>query len=164
MSSQSIQENPTSSNTVVGYLKIPDIAGESNAVRFEDQIEIFGLSSLIEQGSAARVGKGRRRARAQVSPMYVVKRIDSATPYVMLASMQGKSFPDMVITLVESESSNQIAYFIVTLENVTIIKHQFDSSSNRQEIISLSYENITVKYVSNDGSEHEITFDVAAGV
>lgn len=164
MNVQSIQENPTASSTVIGYLKIPDIDGESNAARFEDQIEIFGLSSLVEQGREAQVGKGRRRARAQVSPIDVVKSIDSATPYVILASMQGKSFPDMVITLVKSESSNGSAYVIITLENVNIAKHQFDASSNRQEIMSLSYEHITVKYIANDGSEHEISYDVAAGV
>lgn len=157
---QSIQEDPTSSNSVVGYLKIGDIEGESKSNLFKDQIEIYGLSTAIEQGNAAQVGRGRSRARAKVHPFSMVKRMDRATAYLMLAGMQGKSFPNMILTLVK----NKVVYAIYTFENVSISKSQVDASSDRQEILSIIFENITFRYIENNGDEHEITFDVAAGV
>ncbi|MDB2463017.1 type VI secretion system tube protein Hcp, partial [Algibacter sp.] len=98
-----------------------------------------------------------------VSPISVVKKIDRATPYLMLANLQGKSFRETTINLVKPQATSQSPYLTITLENVIISKHQLDSSSNRQEIISLNFEKITVKYISKDG-EHEITYSVASGI
>lgn len=156
---QSTQEDPMSSNSVIGYLKIDDISGESKASQYEGQIEVYGLSSTIEQGSAAQVGRGRSRARAKVFPFSMVKRMDSSTAYLMLAGMQGKSFPDMTLTLVK----NQKVYAIYRFENVTISKSQLDASSDRQEILSIVFENIDFTYIAPDGKKHQILFDIAAG-
>ncbi|CAH8285699.1 type VI secretion system secreted protein Hcp [Mariniflexile fucanivorans] len=162
VNAQSTQENPITSTNVTGYLKIPDISGESKSSRFKDEIEIFGLASLIEQTSGNSLGTGRIRAKANMTPISLVKNIDAATPYLMLANMQGKVFREVIITLVKSENNAQTPYLIIKLQNVSIKKHQIDSSSNRQEIISLDFEKITTKYI-NKGKEHEITYDLSVG-
>ncbi|MBU2926913.1 Hcp family type VI secretion system effector [Winogradskyella psychrotolerans] len=156
VNAQSTQEDPMTSKNTIGYLKIGDIEGESKTKFYEDQIEIFGLASLIELEN--KTGTGRARATAAVSPITLVKKIDAATPYLMLANLQGKSYSDADITLVKSVNKVQKGYFIISLKNLVISKHQIDASSDRQEIISLTFEKITIKYIEAKG-QHEVTFD-----
>ncbi|SFD10867.1 Hcp family type VI secretion system effector [Algibacter pectinivorans] len=162
LNAQSTQENPMTANTVIGFVKIPDINGESQSKAYAREIEIYGLASLSEQLKSAQIGSGRSRARATVSPISLVKKIDAATPYLMLANLQGKFFAETTISLIKPETGSQNPYLVITLKNVLISKHQVDASSNRQEIIDLKYEKITVKYITKSG-EHEITFNVTSG-
>lgn len=163
VNSQSKQENPFTSKSVIGYLKIPDIEGESKSSEYKNEIEIFGLASLIEKAGKIEPGRGRSQSRAQMSSISLVKNIDAATPYLMLANLQGKSFKEAVISLVKSEKGSKKPFLILTLKKTIINKHQIDSSSNRQEIVSLSFEKITIKYINN-GQEHEVTYNLAGGV
>lgn len=161
VNSQSKQENPITSKSVIGYLKIPDIEGESKSSEYKNEIEIFGLASLIEKASKTQLGRGRSQSRVEMSPISLVKKIDAATPYLMLANLQGKSFKEAIISLIKNESKEP--FLILTLKKTTINKHQLDASSNRQEIVTLSFEKITIKYINN-GQEHEVTYNLARGV
>ncbi|XMO87584.1 type VI secretion system tube protein Hcp [Algibacter sp. AS12] len=161
INAQSTQENPMAANKVVGFLKVPDIDGEARSSAFAKEIEIYGLASLTEQINA--IGTGRSRAKATISPISLVKKIDAATPYLMLANLQGKSFPETTISLVNPESGSQNPYLVITLEKVIISKHQIDASSNRQEIIDLKFDKITVKYITKSGV-NEISYNLATGI
>jgi len=162
------------SEGVTGHVKIDDINGESNQVEHEDEIEIFGLSFMTSQMSRqATVGKGRTRTRATMSPITVNKFLDSASPYLLLASLQGKSFPDVVITLSKNSGPSRLDYLVITLENVTIsgVDATYggpDSTGLEQEKISFQFESIKMLYIEqnndgSDGDEHEIEYDIAAG-
>ncbi|KAA5826386.1 type VI secretion system tube protein Hcp [Algibacter amylolyticus] len=163
LNAQSTHENPMAANTVIGFVKIPDIDGESQSKAYAREIEIYGLASLSEQLKSAQTGSGRSRARATVSPISLVKKIDAATPYLMLANLQGKFFPETTISLVNPESESQNPYLVITLKNVLISKHQIDASSNRQEIIDLKFDKITVKYITKSGV-NEISYNLATGI
>ena len=159
---------------LTGYLKIGDIAGESQRVDHEDEIDIHDMRWNIEQGSAAQVGRGRSRARAQVDALLLKKFVDASSVYLALACMQGKSFPDMVLSLRKDSGEAHLDYLIITMENVTISKYEAlgvgegEDGQMVEELLGLVFENVTYKYVvqaddHSAGDEHEITYDIAAG-
>jgi type VI secretion system secreted protein Hcp len=158
-----------------GYLKIGDIGGESQRIDHEEEIDIHDMMWNIEQGSAAQVGKGRARARAQISALLLRKFADAASVYLALACMQGKSFPDMVLSVRKDSGESHLDYLIITMENVTISKYEVlgvgDEEGGQiiEEELGLVFENVTYKYTVQEddhsaGDEHEITYDIAAGV
>ncbi len=160
---------------LTAYLKIGDIQGESQRADHEDEIDIHGLMWNIEQGSAAQVGKGRSRARAQVSALFLKKYADAASVYLALACMQGKSFPDMVLAVRKDSGEAHLDYLVITMENVTISKYEIlgvdqeEGGQMIEEVLGLVFENVTYKYVvqaddHSAGDEHEIVYDIAAGV
>ncbi len=160
---------------LTGYLKIGDIAGESQRADHEEEIDIHDVMWKIEQGSAAQVGKGRSRARAQVGAIELSKFMDASSPYLMLACMQGKSFPDMVLSVRKDSGDAHLDYLVITMENVTISKCEMVGIGDQEdgqmieEALGLVFENVTVKYTVQEddhsaGGEHEISYDIAAGV
>lgn len=160
---------------LTAYLKIGDIAGESQRADHEEEIDIHDIMWNIEQGSAAQVGKGRSRARAQVSAIILKKFVDASSAYLALACMQGKSFPDMVLSVRKDSGEAHLDYLIITMENVTISKYEMTGIGDEEdgqmieEGLGLVFENVTYKYTVQEddhsaGGEHEITYDIAAGV
>jgi type VI secretion system secreted protein Hcp len=160
---------------LTAYLKIGDIRGESQRADHEDEIDIHDMMWNIEQGSAAQVGKGRSRARAQISGLYLNKFVDASSAYLALACMQGKSFPDMILAVRKDSGEAHLDYLTITMENVLISKYEVlgvgaqEDGQVIEEQIGLVFENVTYKYVVQEddhsaGDEHEVTYDIAAGV
>lgn len=159
---------------LTAYLKVGDIKGESQRADHEDEIDIHDMKWNIEQGSAAQVGKGRSRARAQVGALNLRKFTDASSAYLALACMQGKSFPDMVLAVRKDSGEAHLDYLVITMENVTISKFETigvgteEDGQMLEEIVGIVFENVTYKYTVQEddhsaGDEHEITFDIAAG-
>ena len=160
---------------LTGYLKIGDIVGESRRAEHEDEIDIHDVNWNIEQGSAAQVGKGRSRARAQVDAIRLRKFTDASSVYLALACMQGKSFPDMIVSVRKDSGEAHLDYLVITMENVTISQFETlgvgdeEDGQMIEECVGLVFENVTYKYTVQEddhsaGGEHEITYDIAAGV
>lgn len=160
---------------LTAYLEIDDIPGESQRVDHEDQIDIHDIMWNIEQGSAAQVGKGRSRARAQVESLLMKKFVDAASPYLFLACLQGKSFPKMTLYVRKDSGEAHLDYLTITMEHVTISKYEVlgtgaeEGGQMIEEILGTVCENVTYKYVVQEedhsaGDEHEVTYDIAAGV
>ncbi|MDO6584916.1 type VI secretion system tube protein Hcp [Salipiger sp. 1_MG-2023] len=165
-----------------GYLKIPDIDGESQRAEHEDEIDITDIMWSIEQAATAQTGRGRARARADVSSLTCRKVYDASSPYIALAAMQAKSFKDVIVTVRRDSGEAHLDYLTITMTNTIISHYEIDgvgriTDSERveregqelQERIGFAFENIKVKYVVQEedhsaGDEHEIEFDIAAGV
>lgn len=160
---------------LTGYLEIEEIPGESQRVDHEDQIDIHDVHWNIEQGSAAQIGKGRARARAQVAAVVLRKYVDASSPYLALACMQGKSFAKMTFYVRKDSGEAHLDYLIITMEHVTISKFETlgvgdeEDGQMIEELLGLVFENVTYKYTIQEedhsaGDEHEISYDIAAGV
>ncbi|MBU2980564.1 type VI secretion system tube protein Hcp [Lentibacter algarum] len=160
---------------LTGYWKIDDIEGESQRAEHEKEIDFHDILWNIEQGSAAQVGKGRSRSRAQVGPINVRKFTDASSAYLALACMQGKSFPEMVLSVRKDSGEAHLDYLVITMQNVTISKFEVvgvgdeEDGQMIEEIVGLVFEDVTYKYTVQEddhsaGDEHEITYDIAAGV
>ena len=154
----------------IGYLEIPGIPGESKVAQHEDKIEIYGLSWASKQ-KVLSAGSGRQRGGVNQSPIRITKKVDAATPYLMLANWQGKSFDRVELQLQQSGASRD-AYLTIKLENVIIssfASRYGDNSEGKYDYFELSFESIKVLYkeINSDGStgdEHEVEYDIVAGV
>ena len=159
---------------LTAYLNIPGIPGESLRVGHEDEIEVHGMSWGIEHPGDGRIGRGRRRSRAEVSPIEMLKIVDRASPYIALAAMQGKSFDEIVLTVRRETGEAHLNYYKITMTNCAIVEVSqvnggFDDPRNViEEAVAVDFEKIKILYVEQlqDGSageEHEIEHDIAAG-
>lgn len=160
----------TFSTRSIGYLKIDDIKGESTASGHEDEIDVYGMTWIVYQSELATVGSGRRRGRAEVSDLKIMKYVDSSSPYLIDSSLRSKSFDEVVIELKQTSGGGNSIYYTYTLQNVIISGFETITNPNGRpmETISLNFEKIKVKYqeFNQDGSmgdEHEIEYDIAAG-
>ncbi|MCE6950764.1 type VI secretion system tube protein Hcp [Cereibacter sphaeroides] len=157
-----------------GYLKIEDIKGESKRADHEEEIDLFGASWSVEQASSAATGSGRSRGRAKVNDFHARKWMDAASPYLALACMQGKSFPEMVFMARKDSGEAHLDYLQVTMKNCMISSYSMAQNAPEEagsdmiaEEIGISFESLTFKYVvqaedHSAGDEHEVEYDVVA--
>ncbi|MCA0963395.1 Hcp family type VI secretion system effector [Salipiger bermudensis] len=164
-----------------GYLKIPDIDGESQRADHEDEIDITDIMWSVEQAATAQTGRGRARSRAEVSSLYCKKVYDASSPYIALAAMQAKSFKDVIVTVRRDSGDAHLDYLTITMTNTIISRYEIDGvgritdsegiereGQELQEKIGFAFENIKIKYVVQEedhsaGDEHEVEFDIAMG-
>ena len=158
---------------LTGYMLVPDVPGESVRADHEDEIDVHSVDWTISQGSAAQVGKGRSQARAQVGAVNVMKFYDASSPYLALACMQGKSFDEIVISVRKDSGEAHLDYLVITLTNVTISSYDMvptpENSLVIEERVGLTAEKVKILYTvqaddHSAGDEHEIEYDIAAGV
>ncbi|WP_299851584.1 type VI secretion system tube protein Hcp [uncultured Roseovarius sp.] len=160
---------------IKGFLTIPNIPGESKDANHPDAIDVHGLEwGVTRKVKGARAG--RPKGRAMVSPLEVHKFYDAASPYLALAVMQGKAFDQIVLKVHHATSGrSHLDYLKITMTNCTLkTYHMFnDGQDDPLEVIServeISFENIGILYIETDGNnnagtEHEIEFDITAGV
>lgn len=165
--------------TMNGYLKIDDIDGESLRAEHEDEIDVHDVLWSIKNSGSSKSGSGRKRSRAKFSPLVVRKITDASSPYLALGCMQGKSYAEVILAVEKGGdaggSGAHLDYLVITMTNVRFSKFEVlgvgdgQDSERIEEELSLVFENVEIKYTIQDddgaaGDEHEITFDIAAGV
>lgn len=151
------------------FLKIPDIDGESLRAGYEGAIDVVSISIGVERTASG----GRTGGSPEFEPLTVTKYVDKASPYLMLACARGEFF-DKIDLLVTKDSGGDrlFEYMAITLEDVRVIAVDIEGTPGEggpTETVSLTYGKITFKYVEqaedhSAGDEHEITYDIAAGV
>lgn len=163
---------------LTGYMLVPDVAGESVRAEHEDEIDVHSIDWSIAQGTAAQVGRGRSQSRAQVGSVNIGKFYDASSPYLALACMQGKSFDEIVISVRKDSGDVHLDYLKITMTNVTITSYGMLPSSKSdvasdslviEERVCLTCEKIAILYTvqaddHSAGDEHEIEYDISAGV
>jgi len=156
-----------------GYLKIDDIEGESLRVEHEGEIEVHGVHWKIGRSSSAE-GSGRKRSRARVRSLICYKTTDASSAYLALACLQGKSFDEITLA-VHREGEAHLDYLVITMSNAVVSGFEMTNDGTDPhdesiiEQVALSFEKVTYKYTvqaedHSAGDEHEIEFDIAAGV
>ena len=156
---------------MTGYMKLPDIAGESRRADHEEEIDIMSIDWSMAQASNMQIGSGRTSSRAVVNPIGITKIYDASSPYIALACMQGKAFDEVVISFRQDSGDAHLDYLKITLSNVVISSYGLNGSAMGEEItdsLSLSFETVNVLYTMqaddhSSGDEHEIEYDVSAG-
>ena len=156
---------------LTGYLKLPDIEGESRRAEHEDEIDIMAADWSMAQAANMQIGSGRTSSRATVNPINLSKYYDASSPYLALACMQGKAFDEAVIAFRQDSGEVHLDFLVITLTNVVISNYSMSGSDGSEQFMdsfSLAFETITVKYTKqaddhSSGDEHEIEYNVAQG-
>lgn len=149
---------------ITAFMKIPGVDGESTYAEHEDEIDVHDIAWGIERLSTASVGRGRARARTDMSPLSVAKFTDASSPYLALAVKQGKFFDEVVVSVRKDSGEAHLDYLIITMENVILSSYDIGTDENGQliEEVEIDFEKATLKYTqqNSDGSaggEHEVT-------
>ena len=156
---------------VTGFLKIPGIPGESRRADHEGEIDIHSISWGVARPSAASVGSGRTRSIGVSRAMTVGKFYDASSPYLALASLQGKAFDEVVISFRKDSGEAHLDYLKITLTNVMVSAYDLDTPPEGEILTDAAqfvFEKIKVRYIQqaddhSAGDEHEIEFDISAG-
>ena len=161
---------------ITAFLKIPNIPGESRSADHEDEIDVHGVHwGVARKNKAAKGGRGRARSRAVASPLEVHKFYDAASPYLALSTLQGKAFDEIVLSVRRDSGEAHLDYLVITMTNCTLKSYDMfndgvdDPLLEISERVSITFEQVNIKYTvqaddHSAGDEHEIEYDVAAGV
>lgn len=157
-----------------GNLRIDDIQGESQDADHRDEISVNGIQWGTRTKKSAQIKRGRSRSRPKVDSLTVFKSVDAATPYLALASMQGKSFDEIVLMVRKDSGEAHLDYLVITMTNCVFTSFDIESDPTGNddiisEALSISFEKVKVIYTvqaedHSAGDEHEIEYDIAAGV
>lgn len=159
--------------SLTGYLKLPDIDGESLRVDHEDEIDVHSVEWEIKQGAGAQTGRGRSQSRAEIGAITVQKYYDASSAYLALAIMQGRSLDECVLTVRKDSGETHLDYLVITMTNAVISSYEIlptpEDSLLMEERVSITFEKVKVLYTiqaddHSAGDEHEIEYDIAAGV
>ncbi len=163
---------------IAGYIHIDDVPGESMISPDDKNIDVLGVEWEVQQAASAMTGSGRSRGRPTISEMSFLKLCDAASPYIALAAMQGKSFPEVKLVALKSSGTELLPYLTVKMTNCMFSRYkmhidQEDLFKNERndilEKIGISFEKIDILYVvqaedHSQGDEHQVEFDLASGV
>lgn len=156
---------------LTGFLKIPDIPGESRRADHEGEIDLHAISWGVSRDSTSTPATGRRRGRSEAGPVVLGKSYDASSPYLALAALQGKSFDEVVISFRKDSGEAVLDFLQITLTNVIVSSYDVNGSPEQNGIedsVELSFEKINIKYTiqaddHSAGDEHEVEFDIASG-
>lgn len=151
-----------------GYVKIPDIPGESLRVGHEEEIEVYGVHLEISVKDSG----GRIRNAADFSPITFRKRVDIATPRLMSAVASGRSFPEVELFVLLPSADGSHLVMRLELENVIFDRIEVEGDFAEDflsEEFSLNYEKVTFEYIvlnedHSTGETVEFSWDVEGNV
>ncbi len=140
------------------FLRMNPIQGESTDSDHKDWIDVSSVAFDVMQPNSGSGGTaGVATERAEFGSIKILKKVDSATSGLFIATAQGRHFNKAEIDFV-NDATNVIVFKII-LENV-IVQSLGSTSTNDglEEIVSLIYGVITLEYtkINNDGSANSI--------
>ena len=159
---------------ITGFLKIPDIAGESVTTGHEGDIDIHGLEWGVERKTKG-ARPGRPAGRSVASPLQVHKFYDKSSPYITLAALQGKAFDEIELRVhKEGGGGAHLDYLVITMTNCTLKSYamfndgQDDPLTQISERVAITFEKINILYTEQSADqsaagEHEVDFDIVSG-
>lgn len=133
------------------FLSIDTIKGESRDQDHKDWIEIesFNQDVLQPRSATASTKGGQTAARAELSPIEIVKQIDLATTALHQAAANGTTFPKAAIEFYRADKDGKaINYYKVELLNVLVhrVTTSVDKEGMPQETVQLSFGSIKWTY------------------
>jgi type VI secretion system secreted protein Hcp len=133
------------------YLQIDTIKGESDAVGFEEQMQIESWSfGAVNSGSAAQ-GTGLGVGKVSLQDFHFVVQNGKASVQLFLACCKGNHIPKAVLSCRKTGGDgNPFTYYKVTFGDIVISSFQTGGANGSNtlpmEQISFNFTNITHEY------------------
>jgi type VI secretion system secreted protein Hcp len=128
------------------FLELPGVPGESQVIGFENQIELdsyqWGVSNSIQVGTS-----GSKAGKPAFSEFVVSKRLDKASPALMLRAANGAAFPSARLRVTKSSAEGETTVLRYCFTGVQVTS--FSQSSGGEppsESVGLSYTTIVQSY------------------
>jgi len=134
------------------HVKIDDLKGESKDKGFEEQIDVLSWAWGMTQTGTRQYGGGGGTGKVSVQDLTITKRLDKATPELVLKCCNGKHY-DKLELVVAKAGEDPLKYLTLTLENVLISSFQTGGAPGDEVIhenISFNFEKFKLEYVEQD--------------
>jgi len=141
------------------FLDLPGVPGDSQVKGFEKQIELnsfqFGLSNPVQMAT------DKVRGKATFSEFVVTKKLDKASPALMLRTANMAAFPSARLQVTRSSATGESTVVRYCLTNVQLTSFSQSGSGDGDlpsESVSLSYGTIVQSYTeqSADGKPGDV--------
>jgi type VI secretion system secreted protein Hcp len=143
------------------YLKIDGIDGESTSDQHAGEIEILSFSWGVSNSGSMSSGSGGGAGKASFQDISFVRRLDKASPKLMLACATGQHIPSAILVCRKSGGDGRSeAYYKITLNDILVSSVSTSGNSGGDlptESFSLNFAKIEWEYVplSVDGVPEE---------
>jgi type VI secretion system secreted protein Hcp len=155
------------------FLKLEGVDGESTDDKHKDWIEIdsfsWGLGEIIGEDSTQPRGGGGAAGKVQIQDFSFVKKIDKASPVLMLSCATGQHMKEGVL-IGRKAGDKPLEYLKIKLTDILISGYQTGGSSGDvvpTDQFSLNFAKIEFSYTPQDprggeGKTITTTYDLKA--
>ena len=150
---------------LTGFLKLPDIDGESLQEEHENEIDVYGVRWGAELNLPT-TGARRVRSRAETGPMVIHKFYDAASPYLADALSRSMKLDEAIFTARAFGAEAPFDYLTITLTNARIIDYEMhnterdDTDDRIMERVEIAFEQMSILYRRQTSTgnviEHEV--------
>ena len=123
------------------FIKIGDVKGEAKDSVHKEEIDVLAWSWGASNSGSAHVGGGAGAGKVNVQDISFTKYIDKATPDLLLATCDGKHFPEAILT-VRKAGEHPLEYLIITLTEVLVTSLSTGGSGGEDRLT----ENVTLNF------------------
>lgn len=153
------------------FIKIGDIKGESEDHKHAKEIDVLSWSWGMSNSGTSHMGGGAGAGKVSVQDLSFVKYIDSSSPPLMLASCNGKHYPEATL-VVRKAGENPVEYLTIKMTNVLVSSVSTGGSGGEDRLtenVSLNFSKVNVDYVPQNekggkGTAIPMGWDIAKNV
>ena len=130
------------------FMKIEGVKGESTDDKHKEEIDILSFSWGETQQGSHGGGGGGGAGKVQMQDLHFTKKVDKASPPLLLACAEGSHLKSVVIVARKAGKTQQ-EYLKYTLSDVLVSSYQVGGSQGDvvpMEQISLNFAKIEVEY------------------
>lgn len=131
-------ERPVEGAMTDGFLRIPNIPGESGDSKHKGEIDIITYSNAF----------GFRDGRYECSTIKVVKKIDSASPKLAAHAVTGATIPQMTLAL-RLAGKDQQEFYRLDLRDVNVVTSEITVGRGNEELtetVTLRMKSAALEY------------------
>lgn len=130
------------------FLELDGIKGESPDSKHKDQIDIDSFSFGVHQAATQSRGAGGGAGKADFSDLSIVKKVDKASPILMLNCAIGAHIKKATLYC-RKAGGKQEEYYKIILEDLLVSSFQnsgSDGSGVPMESVTMNYAKISFEY------------------
>lgn len=148
----------------------PDLKGESAVKGHEDEIDILAWSWGMSQTGTTHHGSGGGAGKVNVQDLSFTKRVDTATPNLILACCKGTHYDQGVLT-VRKAGGDPLPYLTITMKHIIVTSVSGGGSGGEDvqtENVTLNFASFELSYQPQNekgakkGGAIAIKYDIAA--
>lgn len=135
--------------SIDSFLKLEGVKGESQVKGFEGQLQLLAWSWGMSQSGTTHEGTGGGASKASVQDLSLTRRVDSASPTLILSCVKGKHFPSATLTMRKAGGDAPLPYLIITLTDLIVTSVSTGSSGGEDfqtENVSLNFAAFEYSY------------------
>lgn len=153
------------------FLKIEGVEGDSVKEGHDGEIDVISWSWDMSQEGLAHIGKGAGGGKVSVGDVQIAKRIDQASPSLMMKCCKGEHIPSAKLVVERAGGDKPLPYMEMEMKKVfvTMISPSIsDSDTEGHEMISLNFESYEIKVTAQtesggSGATATAGFNIAVG-